>query len=214
MKTTATLVLMFLFMDPITAIRSTFEAEMKTVLEMKKNAKSAIDLQNCADSFLELQNKYESEWLPSYYAVNCYLAISMEYVKEKSEKDKWIIKAKSPMSFLTDKFSNESEVWVLQSWYYAAFLMVDPMTRGMSYGQKSSAATQRALGIDPNNPRAQYLNYQNILGRAPYTGEDSSKVCVNALNSLQKFDDYPIKSDIYPSWGKEELMAIVNQCKY
>lgn len=214
MKTTITLVLMFLFMDPIAAVKSNFEKDIRNQLQIKKQAKDQADLLACAEDFMRLQKKYEKEWLPSYYAVECYLILSMEYASLKNEKDAWINKAKAPMAYLTNNFPEEVEVWVLQSWFYASYLMVDPMSRGMSYGQKSTTATQRALSIDPNNPRAKYLNYQNILGRAPYTGEDTSSICVDALNSLKKFDDYPIKSDIYPSWGKEELNAIVNQCKY
>lgn len=214
MKTTITMVLMFLFMDPITAIKSNFEKDMKDLIEMKAQAQTEEDFLTCADGFLSLQKKYEKEWLPSYYAVTCYLSLSMDEKLPSSERDAWVNTAKAHMAYLTVHFPQEPEVWILQSWYYAAYLMIDPMSRGMSFGQKSTTATQQALKMDPSNPRAQYLNFQNILGRAPYTGEDTSSLCQDALKSLQKFDDYPIKSDIYPTWGKAELQAIVNQCKY
>ena len=214
MKTTITLVLMVFFMDPIIAVRTAFEKEMKVVLEQKDNSKNQTEFEECADAFLKIQKKYENEWLPSYYAVNCYLTISMEYATDMKSKDAWVDRAKAPMEFLTTNFSNESEVWVLQSWYYASYLLVEPMTRGMTYGQKSTAATMKALSIDPDNPRAQFLKYQNLKGRAQYTGEDTSELCQNVAVSLNKFDDYPIKSDIYPSWGKDELAAILKQCKF
>ena len=201
-------------MDPITAVRTEFEKDMKTALESKNNSTSLKDYAACAEAFLEIQKKYENEWLPSYYAVNCYLTISMEYATDINSKDAWIDRAKAPMEFLTNNFSNESEVWVLQSWYYASYLIVEPMTRGMSYGQKSTAATMKALAIAPENPRAQFLKYQNLKGRAQYTGEDTSDLCQNVAVSLQKFDDYPIKSDIYPSWGKNELTELFKQCKF
>ena len=204
---------MFLLVNPNEARTITFENEMRKALTVLEQSQSQDDLEKSAQNFIQLQKTHEDEWLPSYYAVTSYLRLSMEYGKTIEEKDAFIKQAEAHMNYLTKHFSTESEVWVLKSWYYASYLMADPMARGMKYGAMSTEATQKALLLAPNNPRAQYLNFQNILGRAPYTYEDTSSLCSDISESLAKFDDYPLKSDIYPSWGKEELTELKANCK-
>jgi hypothetical protein len=75
-----------------------------------------------------------------------------------------------------------------------------------------NAALGKALNIEPNNPRAQFLLISNELGTARYFGSDIAPICEKARQLLQSWDDYPLKSPIYPNWGRNETEGIVSSC--
>jgi len=192
-----------------------YEKNMVKLLAEKENATTSIELNDVAAKFLELSETNKSEWLPGYYALTCYLRQSVNKALMPDDIDGFLETTVKPLLVdLTNRFPDESEIWVLQSWYNAAYLMIDPQSRGMVYGRKSYDASEHAIELDPKNPRALLMKYQNILGRASFTGEDISGVCTSATETLNKFDDYTIKSDIYPTWGKDQLNSIIARCNY
>jgi len=100
----------------------------------------------------------------------------------------------------------------MQGLLYTARLMIDPMTRGQKYSSLSAQSIGTALGIEPENPRAKYMQLANEMGTAAFFGNDVTVTCEKASALYAVWDDYKIKSRIYPQWGKGQLEGILKQC--
>jgi hypothetical protein len=107
----------------------------------------------------------------------------------------------------------EAEVYVLQAFYFTGRLVVNPMERGQEFSQLSGKATGKALALDPTNPRAKFMKIQMDMGSAPYMGLDAKSFCPQARELLASWDNFKLKSPLYPNWGKDQVEGIVKGCQ-
>ena len=77
---------------------------------------------------------------------------------------------------------------------------------------EEKAALARALQIEPDNPRARFLQISNELGTATFFGSDTAPICEKARKLLETWDTYQLQSPIHPGWGKSETQGIVDSC--
>ena len=105
-----------------------------------------------------------------------------------------------------------SELLTLQAFVYQARISVDD-SRAMQYSGKARNTLGRALGINPDNPRALFLNGQNIF----YTPEAFGGGSKNALPFFEKavhnYQSNQPESALEPSWGEEAAQAMLEQCR-
>jgi hypothetical protein len=170
------------------------------------------DFQNLANQFHVIASVETGEWLPLYYEAHCYVLMSFLDGQESAARDGYLDRAESLIDQMTEKAPDEAEVYVMKAFFHTGRLVVDPPGRAMNTTPMINAALGKALNIEPNNPRAQFLLISNELGTARYFGSDIAPICEKARQLLQSWDDYPLKSPIYPNWGRNETEGIVSSC--
>lgn len=190
-----------------------FNSAMGEALSQYANCKSIDDFQSLGNKFGLIANAEKTEWLPLYYQAHCYILMSFMEQTDVAKKDSYLDAAEKSVTKMIDLAPNESEVYALQSMFYSARLVVNPMERGQKYGALSAQAVGKSLALDANNPRAKFIKLSNDMGSAQFFGKDPKEYCPQASELLANWDNYKIKSPLYPSWGKEQLAGIVEGCK-
>jgi hypothetical protein len=190
-----------------------YTGAMGEALKQYANCKSIDDFQALGNRFGLIANAEKAEWLPLYNHAFCYIIMSFMEPSDAVKKDSYIDEAEKSIEKMMVLAPNESEAYTLQAFCYTARLVVNPMERGQKYGMLSGQALGKALAIEPNNPRAKVLKLQNDMGAAQFFGTDPKEYCGQANELYAKWDEYTLKSPLYPSWGKDQAARIVEECK-
>ncbi len=190
-----------------------FQQAMGKTLAGYADCKTIEDFQGLANKFDRIANAEKAEWLPLYYHAHCYIIMSFMEQSDMAKKDEYLDVAETSVNKMIEMVPDESEVYALKAFMLTARLVVDPMTRGQEYGILSGQAVGKALGLNPDNPRAKYINISNEMGTAQFFGSDVSKYCVQAKELLENWDEYKPVSPIHPNWGKDQVEGIVESCK-
>ena len=190
-----------------------FNAAMGEALGQYASCKSIDDYRAAGNRFGMIANAEKTEWLPLYYQANCYILMSFIEPTDAVKKDSYLDIAEKAINKMIELAPKESEVYALQSMLYSARLVISPMQRGQKYSALSAQAVGMALGLDSNNPRAKFLKLQNEMGSARFFGKDPKEFCPQASEILANWDNFKVKSPLYPSWGKNQVAEIVENCK-
>ena len=190
-----------------------FTGAMGEALGQFAACKSVADYQVAANRFSLIANTEKTEWLPYYYNSFCYIMMSFMEPTDTAKKDSYLDEAEKSITKMIELSPKESEVYALQSMFYSARLVVNPMERGQKYSALSAQAVGMALGLDASNPRAKFIKLRNDMGSAQFFGKDPKEFCPQANELLATWDTYKVKSPISPAWGKDQVAQIVNECK-
>jgi hypothetical protein len=190
-----------------------FAGAMGEALGQYANCKSVDDFQALGNRFGLIANAEKTEWLPLYYHAHCYIIMSFMEPTDAVKKDSYLDVAEKSITKMIELVPKESEVYALQSMLYSARLVVNPMERGQKFGALSGQAVGMALGLDANNPRAKFIKLRNDMGSAQFFGKDPKEFCPQASELLANWDNYKVKSPLYPAWGKNQVAEIVEDCK-
>jgi hypothetical protein len=186
---------------------------MGETLSQYSTCKNVADFQALGNKFEMIANAEKNEWLPLYYQAHCYILMSFLEQGDAAKKDSYLDVAEKSIEKLIAMVPSESEIYVLQSFYYTARLVVNPMERGQQFGQLSNQASEKAIALDPTNPRAKLMKIQMDMGSAPYMGLDPKSFCPQAKELLANWDNFKPKSPIHPKWGKDQLEGVVKGCE-
>jgi len=190
-----------------------FQQAMGKTLAGYADCAAIEDFQGLANKFERIANAEKAEWLPLYYHAHCYIIMSFMEQSDMAKKDEYLDVAEISVNKMTEMVPDESEVYALQAFMLTARLVVDPMTRGQEYGILSGQSVGRALSLNPNNPRAKYINISNEMGTAQFFGSDVSRYCIQAKELFENWDKFKPVSPIHPNWGKDQVEGIVESCK-
>lgn len=189
-----------------------YAGAMGEALGQYANCKSVSDFQELGNRFGLIANAEKTEWLPFYYQAHCYIIMSFMEPSDAAKKDAYLDVAEKSIARMIELAPKESEVYALQSMFYSARLIVNPMERGQKFGALSGQAVGMALGLEPNNPRAKFIKLRNDMGSAQFFGKDPKEFCPQASELLANWDAYKVKSPLYPSWGKDQVAQVVAGC--
>ena len=186
---------------------------MGEALGQYATCKTISDFQALGNRFALIANAEKTEWLPLYYHAHCYIIMSFMEPTDAVKKDNYLDIAEQSISKMIELAPKEAEVYALQSMFYSARLVVNPMERGQQYSMLTGQAIGKALGLEADNPRAKFIKLQNDMGSAPFFGKDPKEFCPQAKELLANWDNYKVKAPLYPSWGKTQVAQIVEGCK-
>jgi hypothetical protein len=208
-----TITLLFTILISLSGTSGTpaFNQAMQNALTQFGNSKNVADFQNTANSFQRISNTVKEEWLPEYYQAQCYILMSF-MDQDPIQKDAFIDLAETAIKNMMNKTPENSEVYALQAFMYTARLVVDPVNRGREYSILSMGSLKKSLAINPQNPRALYLQLSNEIGTADFFGNDVSVYCDRINNLVQNWDDYNVVEPLFPSWGKKQASELTQKC--
>ncbi len=211
MKTTILIIAMTIICFTGFSSGQAYQKKMGETLQQFGEAKNLTDFQAVANQFKMIANVEKQEWLPLYYHAHIHILLSFMDQSSSEKKDEYLAVAEESLNKMMELAPQEVEIIALQSFYYTAKLVVDPMTRGMQYGMLVAQTLGKAMALDANNPRVRYLKIANDVGGASFYGVDPKQYKGAADLLLKEWDDYKVKSPLHPSWGKEQVKATLKQ---
>lgn len=156
-------------------------------------------------------------WLPPYYAALCNAKTGF-LLQDDGEKiepfaDRGEAMAQKALSLLdsTTQKKELAEVYTVLSMVYRTRVFINPMTYGRKYGVLSGQMLQKALALDPGNPRALYVAAWVKYYTPKMWGGDKEQAKKLATESLQKLGNPG--TDVYPHWGRTDDQQLLGKIK-
>jgi len=189
-----------------------FTQAMQKNLAKFDSVSETADYQALAASFERIGDAEKTQWLPYYYAG---LALTSAGWIPGLDKDENAEKVKA----LCDKadalaIDNADKAEILSIRHMAATqqMMVDPQSRWMSYGKEADIDLQKAMTLNPDNPRLYYLRGMSIFGTPEQFGGGKEKAKPIFEKAVALYKTEQLKP-LYPHWGQKQAEDMLAQCQ-
>jgi tetratricopeptide (TPR) repeat protein len=188
-------------------------AAMQKNLALFDSCKTVEDFTKVANTFERIGDAEKTQWLPYYYAG---LALStsgwMPEVKDKDANSTRINGFCDKAEAVAGNDPDKAEILSIRNMSATQQMMVDPQTRWASYGQSAGQALEKALKLDPNNPRLYYLKGMSLFGTPTQFGGGKDKAKPVFEKAVQLYKQSKPK-DLYPRWGQKQAEDMIAQCQ-
>jgi hypothetical protein len=191
----------------------------KYVTTMKKQilavyqAETIESLAEIVNTFDRISGAEKEKWEPLYYSAFGRVMMATRETDNK-KKDVYLeLALKNVKAAKQVTTADVSEVMALEGFVYMMMVTVDPASRGQLYSGKAFAAYQKALQINPNNPRALSLLAQMQLGTARFFNASTDEACQTGQAAVAKFKEEKDEIGLKPIWGKGMAEKFLSQCK-
>jgi len=175
---------------------------MLGAIEKMEQASDPTDLMESANRFERIATAEKNRWMPYYYA--SYSLISMSFDEnDGNKKDQILDRAQELLDKAMELEAGESELYTLQAFLYPSRIMVDPMGRGMELIEKMLVSLETAKELNPDNPRAYFLEGVNKLNLPPSFGGGADVAKPILEEALIKFKAFTNEDPLWPGWGEE-----------
>ncbi|MEO9485135.1 MAG: hypothetical protein ABJG47_16865 [Ekhidna sp.] len=186
----------------LTFANGQFEKAMGKNVPAMFAAETSEDLQAAINNLNRIGEAEKNRWEPYYYVAFGYLKMSEMY-QTAEDKDKYLDLAMKAVEKGEEINPNDSELEAIRGYVNMIKLTVDPATRGMTYSGLAFGSFQKAIALNPNNPRAHFLMGRMQYGTAQFMGGGTDDACSSLFKAMVLFGKEE-KSDnpFAPSWGK------------
>jgi len=202
MKKAIFLILLALLTLPAMSQGKKYKKAMSSAIEKMHKASDASGEMELVPSFEDLAQSYPDQWLPSYHASRILVSSSFED-SDADKSDALLDRAKKWLNRTMELAPEESEVHVLESLYYIGMMSVDPMTRGQLYYEDVLAAIQKALSLNPENPRAYFMDGMMTANLPEFLGGGPEAAKPIFLEAQEKFKAFHNDDPFWPTWGED-----------
>jgi tetratricopeptide (TPR) repeat protein len=208
------LILLFVWM----ALQVAMANDNRYLEAMKKNlaalqqAKTTEELQQVINGFERIAQAEKNRWEPQYYIAFTYVMMANRE-KETAKKDAYLDQAEQALVKLRSVDHDASEGTALEGFIYTIRVSVDPGSRGPQLAPKAMQLLEKAVALNPENPRALGLLAQMQFGTAQFFGSSTDEACQKARAALEKFESSATENPIAPQWGKPMVEGLLKQCK-
>lgn len=189
-----------------------YEKAMQSAIETLFSAESLEDYQAVSNSFDRIAQKEAKEWHPKYYKAYAHIIMSTK-LQNATEKDDQLDAAMELLIAADALSPNNSELLALEGFVHMIRVTIDPGSRGPEYAGQSMGALQKAIGMNPKNPRAHMLLSDMQIGMARFMGGDNSEGCATLKKALALYENEKTESTLDPNWGKEWALSKKGQCE-
>jgi hypothetical protein len=77
----------------------------------------------------------------------------------------------------------------------------------------SAKIFEKAISLNPENPRALAMMAQMQFGTAQFFGSPTTDACNTNVKALEKFGTFKSDNPLAPVWGKSMAEGMVEKCK-
>lgn len=188
-----------------------FERAMGKNIPAMFAAKDPESLQAVINQLNRIGEAEGNRWEPYYYVAFGYLRMSW-MVESGEEKDKYLDLGLEAVAKGDEISPNDSELETMRGYINMMKLSVDPATRGMTYSGMVFTSFQKAIQLNPNNPRAHFLLGRMQHGTAQFMGGGSEEACGSMFRALVLFDEQDQSDNPFaPTWGKDQTEASIKE---
>lgn len=198
-------------------VQSAFATDKYTEVMLKNieavyKAKSIEEFQTLANTFHRIGEAEKGKWEPHYYEAFSYLMMTNRE-KEGSKKDAYLDLALKSVETAKAIQPNESELVALEGFVHMLRVTIDPASRGQMYSGMAFESFHKALGMNPENPRALNLLAQMEFGTAQFFGSPTTEACATLNKAIEKFETYKVENPLAPQWGKGMTESLKAKCQ-
>lgn len=193
--------------------QSAYEKAMTDKIAKIDQAKTNDELVALSNDFARIGDKEKTQWLPYYYAALSTIQGGRLLMRE-NKQSALDTPADAAIGYIAKAEAlnpDNAELSILSKMAHSLKMMVDPMSRYMSEGQTAAQALDKAIKLDPNNPRIALIQAEDLYFTPPQFGGDKKK----GLETFQKAKDlyktYKLKSKLDPNWGESEADYFLSQ---
>lgn len=188
------------------------EEQLLQVLNKVKAENDLSGLYSQVNTLKRLSVLCPGEWLPDYYIA--YFDLKLVLSKATDKPADLLQEATEKLAVLKgNPKANASEVCTLEGYYYYAMIAQDPAVNGQKYYREVVAGYEKAIRLDPSNPRPQLqlAIFQNRM--AAFMKQTDGGFCDKLQQLEQTFRDFKPASAAAPGWGLPELLYVrQNNC--
>ncbi|MCB0491452.1 MAG: hypothetical protein KDC93_03460 [Cyclobacteriaceae bacterium] len=206
------MLILFSFCSTLLFANDKYEQVMQTNIQSIYKAQTAEEMQQSINTFERIGAAEKSKWEPFYYASFGYIMMATRE-EDGAKRDVLLDKATQVLEKASAIQKNDSEIIALEGFIYMMRVTVDPATRGQQYSGLAMQTFGKALGLNPNNPRAMALMAQMEFGTAQFFKSPTTSACEKATNAIAMFDATSSVGPLAPRWGKETAMQVAKQCQ-
>lgn len=189
-----------------------YEQAMKKSIDAVYSAQSIDELQQAVNAFERIGAAEKKYWEPHYYAAFGYVMMANRE-KDGAKKDLYLDQALRAVEAAKKISGEESEVVTMEGFVHTIRVTVDPATRGPQFAGLAMQALGKAIGLNPENPRAVALMAQMQYGTAQFFGSSTAEACDTITKALEKFDNFKSDNPLAPRWGRPMAESLKAECK-
>jgi tetratricopeptide (TPR) repeat protein len=189
-----------------------FIEAMKKSIDQLYAANDVAGLQSAVNSFQRIGNAEKTKWEPHYYTTLGYIFMATKEA-DGGKKDAYLDLAKEALAKAQDLKKDDSELVALDGFISMIKLTVDPATRGQQYSNLAANSFEKAVALNPNNPRALALMAQIQFGTLKFFKQPTTEACERAKKALGLFETEQTSSPIAPAWGKSMTEELLKNCQ-
>jgi len=202
MKTQIPLIALVLWSITLSGQDKPYVSTMLSTIESLDKATATEEYLKCASQFERVATAEKTRWLPYYYGAYSLIILSFNE-SDGGEKDLILDRAQEMLDRALELEPGESELHALQAFLYPSRILVDPMSRGMSYFEKIFAELEHAKALNPDNPRPWFLEGVNKLNLPPAMGGGAEVARPILEEADAKFKSFKNEDPLWPNWGAE-----------
>lgn len=208
----STILFVFCLVNAFVFATDNYEQTMQKNIMQVYSAQSSEDLQGAVNAFERIGAAEKTKWEPYYYASFGYIMLSTRE-QDGAKKDLYLDKAQEVLAHASEINQTESEIAALEGFIAMMRVSVDPATRGQKYSGMAMQSFGKALGMNPENPRALALMARMQFGTAQFFKSSTVEACAMASKAVEKFGTFKSDNVLAPVWGKEMALSMVKQCQ-
>lgn len=202
------IVITFLLVGTLANAQDKYSNGMQKAFQLWGEGKTA----EASNMFERISSVELDNWLPAYYASQVNTVASFGE-KDKEKLTQQLEKAQEFIDIAKAISPDNPEILVQQAMIYTAWVAFDGATFGMVYSGKVVALYQKALHLDPENPRVVFSKAEWDMGSAKFFGQDTTPYCKDIERSLELFANFKPESPFHPNWGKDRAEEVTENCK-
>ena len=181
----------------------------KSMAEAMKSWKSG-DIKDAISKFENIGKMDKDNWLPKYYQA-LLTASSSFSIQNVDDKSAIIEQAKKLIP--SDSTKLNAEWYVVNALIYTSELTLDPQNKAIYIIPIIMEQYQKALALEPENPRVWLSLSEFQINSKKYSGGDTKEECKQLEKALSLFEKEKHDTAFYPSWGKERTEQLISSCK-
>lgn len=163
-----------------------------------------------ANRFERIASAEPSQWLPRYYAGLLYVYGGFTG-KDAAEKDRYLDQADKYLQ-AGEAIDKNDELAVLKAYIAQARMVVDPTSRWQEYGPVAQAGIDKAKAMNPANPRPYLLEGSSLMYTPAQFGGGPDTACPVLKQAAEKMATFKPATDLHPTWGQEQIGALLEKC--
>ncbi len=196
----------------------TFATDDKYMQQMAKQIKAVYEAQTIEELQLVVNTldrigaAEKTKWEPYYYSAFGSLMMANREA-DGAKKDTYLDLAMNAIENGKKLNNHESELVALEGFVHMLRVTVDPATRGQQYSTLAFQTYGKALGMNPENPRALSLLAQMQFGTAKFFNAPTNEACSTTKKAVEKFASFKSDNPLAPRWGQATTETLLQNCK-
>ena len=203
-----TLIVALLFSATFVNAQSDLISDIQKGINMLDTMKTEKTNQEVVSHFDKVSSN-STKWEAQYYAAYSNLLLGIGK-KDQESKNELFSKALKYVNKADSTNANNSEIKTLKGYILFMQMSVYPQQRAMSLIPEANTLFEKAIALDPENPRPYLLKGISLFYVPAMFGGDKEQAKVVLTTAKAKFDKYTAKS-LQLNWGKAKAEELLKQ---